>query len=187
MFNFRGEFVRIIFRWLAVFLLICSIFISCKTKSSEVKEPPTVAITTDTSTTIVEKIREVEKPISKELGDVILERFKAVEGAVYRNDFDTWYKYLSHDYKKFLNNKEELLSLSSERVFLINNKIVLRTPEDYFKHVVVNARSGRAVIFDKFAEIDKYKVKVYCHIANIEDYKYEYYYVYQDNEWKLER
>ncbi len=188
MFNLRKKCNSIMVKRLFILFFICSVFISCLNKDKKENEitEPTTTTTTTTSTTIAVSDVEIEEPMPKELGEIILERFVAVEDAVYKKDFNTWYKYISNGYKSFLNNKEELMTLSNERVYLVNKKIVLKTPEDYFRHIVVASRSGRAVIFDKFTKIGEKKVKVYCHMENM-DYTYTYYYVFEDGEWKLER
>ena len=74
--------------------------------------------------------------------------------------------------------------MSKRSDYLANKGIVLQSPEEYFRMVVIEAREGEKLRFFDYKYIDKAHVKVIC----VNDFgKFSYNFVYEDNMWKLDR
>jgi hypothetical protein len=111
--------------------------------------------------------------------------FELMENYISKGNFEGWYNFLSKNYKIFLNNREKLAMMSDLSDYLYNRKIKLKTPEDYFKYLVVAARDGKTLEFLDYEVVNKNSVKVTCLFDKKEKYIYKF--VYEDSSWKLDR
>ncbi|MDR2718205.1 MAG: hypothetical protein LBB89_09100 [Treponema sp.] len=76
---------------------------------------------------------------------------------IYNKDYAGWKNVLSDEFLARISSPE-FLAMASESTLLRAKKIVLKTPTDYFLHVVVPARSNSRVDEIEFTAINAVKV-----------------------------
>ena len=100
--------------------------------------------------------------VTQEMYDHTLVEVKAfvehLNSLIKRNNYNGWKGALSDDYFSYISS-EEFLANTSESNMLRSRKIVLKTLNDYFTHVVVPSRSNSKV--DEIEFTDTNTVKVY--------------------------
>jgi hypothetical protein len=119
-----------------------------------------------------------------ELKKIMKSLFELIEKNIALNNFEGWYNFLTKKYKNFLNNKDELFIISRNSDYLINRKIVLENPQDYFKYVIIASREGKSLEFIDYELIDENNVKIFSLFDKKEKYVYKF--KFEDNSWKLD-
>lgn len=111
--------------------------------------------------------------------------FTNIEEKIKNNDFKGWYNSLSRQYQHYISDAAVLKDMSEKSDFLYSRNIVLKTPQDYFKYIVIGSREGGVLVFDSYDVVDEYHIVVNCKFADT--YKFEYNFIFEDKEWKLDR
>jgi hypothetical protein len=96
-------------------------------------------------------------------------------------DFNAWLSYLTDDYIAAINSKNYLARLSEISPLLKSQKIVLKTPEDYFTYVVVPSRINARVDdieFDRYSHVKAFALRGKTRLRLFELEKF-------DNRWKI--
>ncbi|MBR6062074.1 MAG: hypothetical protein IKP67_08355 [Spirochaetales bacterium] len=163
------------------------------TTSTVVEQPTgettTTSTTTTTTTIYVPDDKRLKFTISDNMSKDALRRnmqslFAYIEEKIADKDFNVWYGSLSKAYRGYISDKKNLEMMSKRSDYLANKGIVLQSPEEYFRMVVIEAREGEKLRFFDYKYIDKTHVKVIC----VNDFgKFSYNFVYEDNMWKLDR
>ena len=149
----------------------------------------TTTTTTTTTTIHVPDDKRLKFTISDNMSKDALRRnmqnlFAYIEEKISAGDFNIWFGSLTKAYRGYISDKKNLEMMSKRSDYLANKGIVLQTPEDYFRMVVIEAREGEKLRFFDYKYIDKTHVKVIC----VNDFgKFSYNFVYEDNLWKLDR
>ncbi|MBQ3922898.1 MAG: hypothetical protein II707_06330 [Spirochaetales bacterium] len=159
--------------------------------TTTVSDQPTVETTTTTTTTTiyVPDDKRLKFTISDNMSKDALRRhmqnlFSYIEEKISSGDFNVWFGSLTKAYRNYISDNKTLELMSKRSDYLANKGIVLKTPEDYFRMVVIEAREGEKLRFFDYKYIDKTHVKVIC----VNDFgKFSYNFVYEDNMWKLDR
>lgn len=148
--------------------------LSCKStqETKDNKDDPTKYII-DKNNINADELRKIMKAL-----------FELIEKNIAEGNFNNWYNFLSKNYKAFLNNKEKLYNISKDSDYLINRKIILQSPQDYFKYVIIAARKGKSLEFYDYEIIDENNVKVISLFDKKEKYVYKF--KFEDNSWKLD-
>jgi len=183
-------------------LLLIIIFIfSCKGENEIIEEKEENGIVKDNTTDIENNNEEentpsyVDKRFEFEIYDGIDETelnqhmedlFVGIEEKIAMGDYEAWYYAISSEYKNYLDNKKVLAKISKDAYILSSKNIVLKSPKDYFVHVVMKSRSGRVLKYSDYEYIDQSHVKV---ISTMLDGSKEFVYnfIYEDGSWKLDR
>ncbi|MDR1248586.1 MAG: hypothetical protein LBK63_04705 [Treponema sp.] len=78
-------------------------------------------------------------------------------------DYDGWFSYLADDFVAIINSPSYLIQLSESSRQLKSQNIVLKTPRDYFTHVVVASRENIRVdaSLDDIEFLSHNRVKAY--------------------------
>jgi len=168
-----------------IFIFFVTLFIFC-CKSTDPKDGGDPK---DPKTNSVDE-RAVFVVDEKKLNDDSLKErikslFVSIEEKIAKADFDNWYLSISDNYKKYINDKNELKKMSHQSDFLLNRGITLEGPKDYFLYVVIRAREGKILKYHNFEYIDKFHIKVICILDDKN--KFDYNFVYEENAWKLDR
>ncbi len=155
-------------------MLFCILFVilACTTTGQAVVENNTETHVTEGSTSTpgtntAEDENFDPATITKEVFDTtktdVQKLIETLNKIIKEKDYDTWLTYLSKEYLANINNPV-YLSAISESARLKNQKIVLKTPEDYFNHVVVPSRTNDRV--DDIEFISKNQVKAFTVTPN---------------------
>ncbi|MFP4384246.1 MAG: hypothetical protein ACLFSE_09380 [Spirochaetia bacterium] len=105
---------------------------------------------------------------------------KDLNNIIQQNDFETWKTFLTERYIDVISDEEKLKELSNNPILKQEN-IELKTLEDYFRHVVVPARSKPRL--DQIEFLDEKRVLA---ITVIRGKKYILYQlIYRDGKWKI--
>jgi hypothetical protein len=101
------------------------------------------------------------------------------------NNYTKWLTYLSDDFIATINSPEYLDQISTSSRQLTMQKIVLKTPRDYFTHVVVAARKNISVDarLDDIEFLSHNRVKAYSLVRNQRLRLYDF--VRSEGTWKL--
>jgi hypothetical protein len=99
--------------------------------------------------------------VTQEMYDSTLAEVKAfverLNSLINRKNYEGWKAALSDEYFKHISS-EEFLANASESSALRSRKVVLKTLNDYFTHVVVPSRSNSRVDEIEFADTNTVKV-----------------------------
>jgi hypothetical protein len=100
-------------------------------------------------------------------------------------NYTNWLTYLSDDFIATINSPEYLDRVSTSSRQLTMQKIVLKTPRDYFTHVVVAARKNISVNarLDDIEFLSHNRVKAYSLVRNQRLRLYDF--VRSGDTWKL--
>jgi hypothetical protein len=96
-------------------------------------------------------------------------------------DFNAWLSYLTDDYIAAINSKNYLAQLSEISPLLKSQKIILKTPEDYFTYVVVPSRINARVDdieFDRYSHVKAFAQRGKTRLRLFELERFE-------NRWKI--
>jgi hypothetical protein len=101
------------------------------------------------------------------------------------NDYTKWLTYLSDDFIATINSPEYLDRISKTSRQLTMQKLVLKTPRDYFTHVVVAARKNISMDarLDDIEFLSHNRVKAFSLVRNQRLRLYEF--VKSGGTWKL--
>lgn len=111
--------------------------------------------------------------------------FNYIEEKISNGDFNGWYNSISQKYKDFINSPKNLRTISENSDFLVTKRIKLRTPEDYFKNVVILSREGKILEFIDCDLINKNHVKIYCLFDKTDKFVYDF--IFEEGSWKIDR
>ncbi len=162
------------YNYLFFIFVVFLIFGSCKTTQDlqKSKDDPTKYVI-DKNNIKEDELRKIMKSL-----------FELIEKNIASDNFQGWYNFLSKKYKEFLNNKEELFSISRQSDYLFNRKIILESPIDYFKYVIIASREGKSLEFIDYEYIDENNIKVISLFDKKEKYVYKF--KFEDASWKLD-
>ncbi|QQO08141.1 hypothetical protein [Breznakiella homolactica] len=93
----------------------------------------------------------------------VQELIQNLNSIIRSRDYDTWVSYLGKDYFAAISSPDYLAQIS-ESARLKTQRIVLRTPQDYFQYVVVPSRANDRV--DDIEFIGQNRVKAYTITPN---------------------
>lgn len=153
-----------------IFCLILCFFLSCRNQAESTKTqlPPTAQTATGSERQPVPATAGPTPPafdpssISKEEKDTakieIQHLIQQLNSIIRAKNFNAWVSYLSPDYFAIISSAEYLDRISQSSV-LVKQKIVLKSAQDYFNHVVVPARTHDRV--DEIEFESQNRVKAY--------------------------
>jgi len=99
--------------------------------------------------------------ISQEMYDLTLAEVKSfvhdLNTLIMNKDYEGWKATLSDEFFERISSRDFLAS-ASQSAMLKSRRIVLRSPHDYFLHVVVPSRSNSRVDEIEFTAVDRVKV-----------------------------
>ncbi len=143
------------------FALLC-FSVSCTTKKTETETdtytgpvadytPPPIEIEEEPFDT--QNISEEFHASTKEEVQQFIEELNRI---INRRDFASWKAALSPEYFAEISSRENL-EIISEQPAMKTRRIVLRTAEDYFRHVVVPSRASSRVDDIEFVDMNRVK------------------------------
>ena len=169
-----------------IFILLLSFLtLGCGTKSSQVTEEP---LSVEEPEILIE-----EEPVDFDPSKISQETYESTKINVQQfieelnkiissRNYDAWKTHLSDDYFNFISSPDFLRTTSESRILRMQN-IVLRTPQDYFRHVVVPSRANSRV--DDIEFTNQYHVKVFT-IDNARNERLRLYDLEQTGDtWKI--
>jgi len=119
------------------------VFLACKSPSAAADNPPAGPTVTHHEETVSGSISVSQEMYDNTLAEVRL--FVEKLNLVIKNkDYNGWRNALSDEFFEHVSSPE-FLANASESKLLQSQKIVLKTPNDYFIHVVVPSRSNSSV------------------------------------------
>jgi len=150
-----------------IFLLVVIILsVSCVSEPATVTEEPRTGPVQPGFVQISEPTKQDEnfdpRTVSQAQYNTTMDEVKQFIDGLNRiissKNYNAWRSALSADYFRQISSAENLRQIS-EQPALKNNKIVLRTPQDYFNYVVVPSRANSRV--DDIQFIGKDRVKAF--------------------------
>lgn len=118
------------------------------------------------------------------LREKVREIFLYIENMIAKGNFEKWYESISNNYKKFLENPENLKQIVKNSEYLKNRNIELKNAKDFFLYVVKASREEGPLKFYDCEPAGKNRVKVICFDK---EGKLIYNFVFEDNLWKIDR
>ncbi|MDR2738915.1 MAG: hypothetical protein LBB68_03680 [Treponema sp.] len=103
------------------------------------QEAPAAPIVEEGTNFDLTSITQEEFNSTKEEMQALIEEINQVIRA---KDYNKWLSYLAEDFIGVINSQNYLIELSQTSEGLKSRNIVLKTPEDYFTHVVVPSRGN---------------------------------------------
>ena len=153
-------------KWLIYLLFLLVWAASCETKPAVNQDPAVDPGVEETASQLREEYFDPGS-ISQEVFDstkVEVQQFIEDLNKIIRNkNYDIWVSHLGNDYFAEKSSSEYLAQIS-EQPRLKTQKIVLRSPQDYFLHVVVPSRANDRV--DDIEFISPTRVKAYTVTPN---------------------
>lgn len=154
------------FKWWLLFLL--ALLAACKSQEPVVDNQPkesTETVLVSPPPPVVEPKKEEEEfdphSISQEVFDTTLvevqQFIEKLNRIISGKNYSLWKAALSDEYFQEISSRE-FLTRTNESKGMKTRKIVLRTPEDYFKHVVVPSRANSRVDDIEFINTSRVKV-----------------------------
>ena len=194
-------------KYIAISFCLFLILFGCKTTNHDIIDNTTTTIISEsTTTTVYQKINGddkngkngnevVDKRLNFEINDntdeYTLEKhmndlFDTIEEKISKKDFKGWYSSISINYKDFINDEKELYKISIKSPYLSNIGLILKTPEDFFYKVVIEAREGYKLQYIGYEYLNSKNVVVISGIKGF-SFKYRYKFTHENGYWKLDR
>jgi hypothetical protein len=153
-----------------LFILTVILVFSCGSnpKPEPVKEDKVDAVETGAQETTVPVARVEETfTVSREYYDTTMDEVRHfindLNHVISSRNYNSWRAALSDGYFREISSQEYLEQLS-EQPAMKTRRIVLRTPQDYFTHVVVPSRANSRV--DAIEFVSRNRVKAFTVITN---------------------
>jgi len=153
-----------------LFILTVILAVSCGSnpKPEQKEENKTVAEETGVQETTVPAAKVEETfTVSREYYDTTMDEVQHfindLNHVISTRNYNSWRAALSDDYFNEISSQEYLQQLS-EQPAMKTRRIVLRTPQDYFTHVVVPSRANSRV--DAIEFVNRNRVKAFTVTTN---------------------